>query len=214
MRSTLKIVILVIGLMVPLFAAASELEQSANISLYPKPFEISDMVLKNTLGQNVSIKDFRGKVVLLHFWSIQCPACKIEEPLLDHIKKTLGQSGLEILAVNLVDPPQAVIQYAAGTKPPFPVLFGGGNGFSLRTVNITGKNTAFVVNPGQEAILEVPGFPTTYILDCRGSAVGYSVGAARWDHKAAVVFLQQLLGQSAACSAKASLPGPTFSMRR
>lgn len=214
MRLTLKIVLLITCLVVPLFAAASELEQTTNISLYPKPFEVSDIVLKNSLGQNVSIKDFKGKVVLLHFWSIQCPACKIEEPLLDALKKTFGRSGLEILGVNLVDPPQAVIQYEAGTKPPFPILFNSGNGFSLRTVNITGKNTAFVVNPGQEAILEVPGFPTTYILDCRGSAVGYSVGAARWDHKEAIFFLQNLLGQSASCSAKASLQGPAYSMRK
>ena len=68
-------------------ANGSELQSAANISMYPKPMQIGDLVLKSPTGQNVSLKDFRGKVVLLHFWSIQCPACKIEEPLLEQLKR-------------------------------------------------------------------------------------------------------------------------------
>ena len=56
-----------------------------------------------------------------------------------------------------------------------------------------------MVNAQQEAILEVPGFPTTYILDCRGNAVGYSVGAARWDNQAAVALIQGLIANRKTC---------------
>jgi thiol-disulfide isomerase/thioredoxin len=178
---------------------AADLASTANISMYPRPMPVSDLALRNSSGQNVSLSDFKGKVVLLHFWSIQCPACKLEEPLLDSLKKSFGPAGLEILGVNLVDPPQAVINYVAANKMPFPVLFDGGAGFSLKIVNMSGKNTAFVVNPRQEAILEVPGFPTTYIVDCRGSAVGYSVGAARWDNTGAVGLLQGLISDRKTC---------------
>jgi thiol-disulfide isomerase/thioredoxin len=178
---------------------AADLAASANISMYPRPMPVSDLVLKSSSGRNVSLSDFKGKVVLLHFWSIQCPACKLEEPLLDNLKKNLGASGLEILGVNLVDPPQAVMNYVAANQMPFPVLFDGGAGFTLKIVSMSGKNTAFVVNPKQEAILEVPGFPTTYIVDCRGSAVGYSVGAARWDHTGAVALLQGLISDRKTC---------------
>ncbi len=185
-------------------AQNTELQSTANIYLYPRPVQISDLVLKNQFGRRVSIKDFKGKVVLLHFWSINCPACKIEEPLLEQMKRSFGASGLEILAVNLVDPPQHVDQHAAAKRIPFPVLSDGGQGFSLRTINASGRNTAFLVNPNKEAILEIPGFPTTYIIDCRGAVVAYSVGVARWDSQAALKLVQSLLADSKTCKLSSS----------
>ncbi len=182
-------------------AQATDLTQAANIFLYPKRFQVANMELKTSSGQTVSLKDYRGKVVLLHFWSINCPACKVEEPLLHQLKKNFGSLGLEILAVNLVDSPQEIMGYAATHGSPFPVLFDAGKGFGLKVVNMSGRNTAFVVNPMQEAILEVPGFPTTYIIDCTGSAVGYSVGVARWNNQAAVQLLQSLVADKKFCVA-------------
>src|SRR5271157_1881142 len=178
---------------------ASDLATNANIFMYPKPFKIADLRLQSPSGQVVSLADFKGKVVLLHFWSIQCPACRMEEPLLHEVKRSFGPAGLEILGVNLVDSPQAIAAHAASNRMLFPVLHGGDRGVSLKMVNMSGKTTAFVVNPGMEAILEVPAFPTTYIVDCRGSAVGYSVGAARWNDKGALGLLQALIQERKTC---------------
>ncbi|MGB6068821.1 MAG: TlpA disulfide reductase family protein [Desulfomonilaceae bacterium] len=183
-------------------AFAADLAADANIFMYPKPFKIADLRLQNTSGQMVSLADFKGKVVLLHFWSIRCPACRMEEPLLRAVKKSFGPAGLEILWVNLVDPPRAIAEHAASDKMPVPVLHGTSGGASLKVVNIGSKTTAFVVNPAMEAILEVPAFPTTYIIDCRGSAVGYSVGSARWNDKGAVGLIRTLLAQSKTCFSK------------
>ncbi len=178
---------------------ASDLSSNANIFMYPKPFKIADLRLQSSSGQTVSLADFKGKVVLLHFWSIQCPACRVEEPLLQEVKRSFGPAGLEILWVNLVDSPPAIAEHAASNRLLFPVLHGGDRGVSLKMVNMSGKTTAFVVNPGMEAILEVPAFPTTYIVDCRGSAVGYSVGAARWNDKGALGLLQALIQERKTC---------------
>jgi len=180
-------------------ASASDLASSANIFMYPKPFKIASLRLQSPSGQTVSLADFKGKVVLLHFWSIQCPACRLEEPLLHEVKRSFGPAGLEILWVNLVDSPQAIAQHAASNKMGFPVLHGGDRGVTLKMVSMSGKNTAFVVNPIMEAILEVPAFPTTYIVDCRGSAVGYSVGCARWNDKGAIGLLQALIQDRKTC---------------
>jgi thiol-disulfide isomerase/thioredoxin len=178
---------------------ASDLASSANIFMFPKPQAVSDMVLNNHLGRSVSLQDYRGKVVLLHFWSVQCPACRIEEPLLEKLKQVFGPSGLEVLGVNLVDAPQAIFNHAASKKFSFPILFDHNGSYKLKPISMGGRNTAFVVNPQQEAILEVPGFPTTYILDCRGNAVGFSVGAARWDNRAAVALIQNLIADRKTC---------------
>jgi len=180
----------------PLFA--SDLGSAANIFMYPKPYKMAELVLQTPTGASVSLNDYRGRVVLLHFWSINCPACRLEEPLLERLKHTFGPSGLEILAINLVDPPQAIATHAVTRRMPFPVLFDGGRGFSLKVVNTGGKTTAFVLNPVREAILEVPGFPTTYILDSRGNVVGYSIGQARWDSGYAMGLIQRLLADGRA----------------
>jgi thiol-disulfide isomerase/thioredoxin len=205
MNVTARIVpLLVMLLLAPAFTdsgivQAADLASKANIYTYPKPSPIGDLVLKNSSGKTVSLKDYRGKVVLLHFWSIRCPACKMEEPTLNKLKKAYGPAGLEVLGVNLSDPPVAVVRHAKNKRLPFPVLFDGGNGFSLQTFNMGGKNTSFVINPKKEALLEVPGLPTTYIIDCRGDVVAYSVGVARWYHQSAQGLLNRLIAERKTC---------------
>jgi peroxiredoxin len=188
-------------------AQASDLAARANIFMYSKPMPVSPLVLKSNSGRTVSLGDFRGKVVLLRFSSVNCPACRLEEPMLDDLHRRFGSAGLEIVGVNLVDSPQEIAQHAAATKAPFPVFFDGG-GFSLKTVDMSGRRTAFVLNPKREAILEVPGFPTTYILDCRGLAVGYSVGAARWTDGSAVSLIESLVNDRSACKPRAAALQP------
>jgi thiol-disulfide isomerase/thioredoxin len=102
----------------------------ANIFMFQKPQTVADLVLANNQGRNVSLKDYKGRVVLLHFWSINCPACRMEEPLLHDLKKSFGPAGLEILGVNLVDPPEQAVWHASNKKFPFPVLVGSGWGVS------------------------------------------------------------------------------------
>jgi thiol-disulfide isomerase/thioredoxin len=182
-----------------------DLATQTNIFLYPNPQNVSDLKLKTLDGGVVSLKDYRGRVVLLHFWSISCPACKIEEPLLKNLKKAMGPMGLEILGVNLVDPPPAITEFNKIKRSPYPILVSGGLGFNLKSFTVAGKQTAYVINPSNEAILEVPGLPTTYIIDCSGNAVGFSVGVARWNHQMARNLLNDLLRDTRSCRAKAPI---------
>lgn len=204
-RPALLLVLPIILVSVPSSAAqSSDLASNANIFLYSQPVKVADLLMKNAAGQTVSLSDYKGKVILLHFWSIRCPACRTEEPLLHSLKKTFGSAGLEILGVNLIDPPTTVAHHAVKARVPFPILFDGGHGFTLEAINTGGKRTAFVVNPAREAILEIPALPTTYIIDCKGNAIGYSVGAAQWNHRAAVDLIQNLIAQSRTCQIDSS----------
>ncbi len=198
----------------PAAANPADLAATANIFMYPKPYKIADLTLKSPSGRIVSLSHYRGRVVLLHFWSINCPACRMEEPLLQQLKRSFAHTGLEILGINLVDPPAQVANHAYANKTPFPVLFDGGRGFDLKVVTMAGKRTAFVVNAKKEAILEVPGFPTTYIVDPTGNAVGYSVGPARWNNGSVMALLQNLVQQRSVHGPRAARPdvGP-YAMR-
>jgi thiol-disulfide isomerase/thioredoxin len=187
-------------------AEASDLASTANIFLYPKPFKMARLTLNTASGRTVNLSDYKGKVVLLHFWSIRCPACRMEEPLLDGLKKTFCHGELEIVGVNLVDNPRAIADHAIRNRCSFPMCFDGGRGFNLQPVNMGGKQTAFLVNPAREAILEVPVFPTTYIIDCNGNLVGYSVGAARWNDRNVVALLKKLMSETPCTQMGSSTP--------
>lgn len=187
-------------------AEASDLASTANIFLYPKPCKMANLTLNSPSGDTLTLSDYKGKVVLLHFWSIRCPACRMEEPLLVDLKRTFRNGELEIVGVNLVDHPRAIADHAMRNRTSFPLVFDGGRGFNLQPVNMGGKQTAFLVNPSREAILEVPVFPTTYIIDCNGNLVGYSVGAARWNDRTAVAFIQKLVSETRCSQAGSSAP--------
>jgi thiol-disulfide isomerase/thioredoxin len=204
---TLAMSLLLLGIWAapdPAPAQTSDFASVSNIRLYPQPLKIRNLVLKDCGGRTVALSDYRKRVVLLHFWSIQCPACRIEEPVLASLKRAFGPQELEVLGVNLVDPPNLVLQHVLRNRFPFPVLFDGSGGFNLRSVDMGGKRTAFLVNPQQEAILEIPGLPTTYIIDCRGDAVGYSVGATQWNDRSAVGLIRRLISESRTCAAESS----------
>jgi thiol-disulfide isomerase/thioredoxin len=56
--------------------------------------------LRDLDGNEKSIKDFEGKVVLIHFWSTTCPWEKEAEPKFTKIEKDYAEKGVVVLAVN------------------------------------------------------------------------------------------------------------------
>lgn len=66
-------------------------------------------------GVEVSLSDFRGKPVVLHFWGTWCPPCVREMP---HINKFAKESGKDypILAVAVNDSVKAVNSYFKKNK--------------------------------------------------------------------------------------------------
>lgn len=85
-----------------------------------------DFTLKNLAGEEVTLSDFRGKKVILNFWTTWCPPCKAEMP---HMQKYYDQYGEKdnviILAVNLTydsDSEEKVKQFASSYNIDFPIL--------------------------------------------------------------------------------------------
>ncbi len=56
-------------------------------------------------GRNLTLGDYRGKVVVLSFWTVDCTNCKAEMPHIDRMYETYRTKGLEVIGVNL-DPPR------------------------------------------------------------------------------------------------------------
>ena len=67
-------------------------------------------------GTPIRMSELRGKVVVLNFWFIGCPACRHETPLLNDLAaKFAGYPNVEFIAMTY-DPAAAVKKYTAANR--------------------------------------------------------------------------------------------------
>ena len=103
-------------------------------------------------GEQVSLSDFKGKVVLLNFWYPFCGPCRGENPELQKVLEKYGPEGFEILALNVhPEEDEFVLPYATG------------NGFDFIQLR---SNMEFA-----QAEFQARGMPTNFLLDIQGRKV-------------------------------------------
>lgn len=74
------------------------IEKSVKLKLGDKAI---DFTLPGINGKQISLSDFKGKYVLLEFWSSGCAPCRWENPNLLKAYKQFNDIGFEILGVSL-----------------------------------------------------------------------------------------------------------------
>jgi len=65
------------------------------------PTASADFTLKDLEDHNVSLRQFKGKVVLLNFWATWCGPCKIEIPWLVELQDKYAARGFTVLGVAM-----------------------------------------------------------------------------------------------------------------
>jgi thiol-disulfide isomerase/thioredoxin len=196
-QSVAFILLLMIHLVPGADAAASLPDQlrDHNFNLYSTPCPANDMTLRDLKGREITLAAQRGKVVILNFWKIDCPPCSVEKPILERIYRKYAGRGLEIVAVNLVDSQDRILPYVQRGGYSFTFAFDPSNRFSVRQHALrSGTPATFVVNSNSEAIYEMPGVPTTYVINRQGQVVGNAVGLINWDQGPLAELLESLLG--------------------
>ena len=196
-QSVAILLLLVIHLFPGAYAAASLPDQlrDNNFNLYSAPCPANDMTLRDLKGREITLAAQRGKVVILNFWKIDCPPCSVEKPILERIYRKYAGRGLEIVAVNLVDGQDRILPYVQEGGYSFTFAFDPSNRFSVRQQALrSGTPATFVVNSNSEAIYEIPGVPTTYVINRQGQVVGNAVGLINWERGPLTDLLESLLG--------------------
>ena len=59
-----------------------------------------DFTVTDTDGAEHSLRDYRGRNVLVVFWATWCPACNVEIPHLIELRKQFNENDLAILAMS------------------------------------------------------------------------------------------------------------------
>ena len=109
-------------------------------------------VLPAADGHLVSLKDFRGRPLVLHFWATWCPYCKKLQPGLQALANAHAEQGLVVLGISFRED--------AGAEPQA-VLESRGHGFMTL---VEGDETAHMYG--------VKGTPTTFFINRKGRIVG------------------------------------------
>ncbi len=72
-----------------------------NIAINEIPKAISPLLFEDFLGNEISLKDYQGKLVIINFWATWCAPCKKEMPSLDNLNKDSNFKNLKVFPVNV-----------------------------------------------------------------------------------------------------------------
>jgi cytochrome c biogenesis protein CcmG/thiol:disulfide interchange protein DsbE len=118
---------------------------------------------KGSDGKEHSLKEYRGKVVMLNFWATWCPPCRRELPDIIGLHKTLDPSKVAFIGVNVSE------QAPEGTTiPAFVGKFASDKGITYPLV--VANDDLAAAYGGINAV------PTTFIISPDGKITDQFVG--------------------------------------
>ncbi len=78
--------------------------------------------LQTVESRTVGLADYRGKVVLVHFWATWCPPCVEEIPTLERFSQQVLGSDIVVLAISVDESGELLKDFLNKNKVHFPVL--------------------------------------------------------------------------------------------
>jgi peroxiredoxin len=115
----------------------------------------ADFTLTDLQGKTWTLKDMKGKVVLVNFWATWCPPCRKEMPDLEALYNRFKDQGFVILAISEDEETPKVGPFISEHKITYPILLDPGS-----TVN---------------NLFQVEGIPKSFVYDRDGKLVAQSI---------------------------------------
>ena len=140
-------------------ASGNQLE----LSVFDQPHALPEVRFQDDQGRDLTLGDFRGRVVVLNVWATWCVPCRKEMPTLDRLQARLGGKNFLVVALSLDRKGVEAVR-----------------GF-YQEVGV--ENLAIYVDPSGKGshALAIPGVPTTLLIDQEGREVALKMGEAEWD---------------------------------
>jgi peroxiredoxin len=133
----------------PQFAAAM-----AKLEAEDQMRQDANFTLNDLNGKPWTLRDLRGKVVLLNFWATWCPPCRKEMPDLESLYQRFAPQGFVILGISDEEAP-VVQKFIAQQGITYPILLDPGRKLNKR--------------------FQIEGIPKTFVYDRDGEIVAQSI---------------------------------------
>jgi len=150
---------------------------AGNLQQYQDFLDGTPALALEDLGREVhTLQDYRGKVVLVNFWTSWCAPCIVEMPSLERLQKAMTGKPFAILAVNVGETQGKVWNFASKFKLTFPLLLD---------------------NDGQTASdWQVDFYPTSYLVDGQGGVRYVAYGPRNWDTPEMIQAIEAMIDTS------------------
>ena len=80
---------------------ANEVPEIKNIKIHKNLQRYNDLVFLDQKKNELDLKNFKGKLILLNFWATWCAPCKEEMPSLDKLLTNKNLNNLKIFPINV-----------------------------------------------------------------------------------------------------------------
>ncbi len=132
-----------------------------------------DFTLPNPSGKKTSLKDFRGKVVLLNFWASWCVPCRQEMPAMERLYQEFKGEDFVVVGVNVKEQNAKALEFTKELKITYPILLDEHGDAGL--------------------LYGAWGLPTTYLIGRKGEGLARMWGPADWYGSGARELVRTLL---------------------
>ena len=127
-------------------------------------------------GAQMTLADYKGKVILLNVWATWCAPCVLEMPSLDALQAAQGSDRFEVVTVSL-DRTSAEIEAFFEDKD---------------LTHLEGWHDGTF---GLSAKLSLPGLPTSVFYNEHGREIARLPGEADWMSAESLDFIDYLVGE-------------------
>ena len=98
---TLKFFILLLVFFIPNLLNSKELNDLKNLVIYDDQKKIGEISFKDEKDKNVSLSNYKNKLLILNFWATWCEPCKEEMPSLQNLQNNSSFENLVVLPINI-----------------------------------------------------------------------------------------------------------------
>lgn len=145
--------------------------------LHDAPREMLSPPFVDGAGRDLTLEDFRGKVVLLNIWATWCVPCREEMPTLDALQAHLGGDDFHVLPLSIDRAGLKVVRRFYNEI--------GIQHLDMYLANSTRAMWAF----------GALGLPTTILIGRGGKELGRLVGPAEWDSPEIISQMQTITNE-------------------
>jgi peroxiredoxin len=131
-----------------------------NLALVVEPYPAPLFATETAQGRKIKMGDFKGKLVILNFWTTWCPPCRLEMPSMERLYRDFKGDGLEIVAANFMESKDSINSFV------------NENGFTFKV--LLDRDGDIAQKYGVHAL------PVTFVIGRDGKVLAKSFGYKDW----------------------------------